>query len=382
MGRKIRVNAVAVAARIVIMAACSASLAAQGQSTLPEGNGRAAVERMCTRCHQLDVITGQRLSQPRWAAKVDEMVALGAQGSDSDIQQVVAYLAANFGSGSSAVSSAGPATAESTLPPATVPASITDRYDVKGDGGVTYERILHAAQEPQNWLTFNGTYRSNHYSLLDQITPANISNLELKWVFPSRSLDAYEATPLVVDGVLYTMQGDNVVALDAVTGRLFWIFRYEGASDVRLCCGRVNRGVAILGTTIFVAEADNHLIAIDSRTGKAIWNRTVAKTSSGYSMTGAPLALKDKVIVGIAGGEYGVRGFIEAFDARSGKEDWRFYTIPAPGEPGADTWERGLMETWRRRRVAHRFFRSRSKPALLGSRQRWAGLQRRCASRR
>src|SRR5579863_5508700 len=104
----------------------------------------------------------------------------------------------------------------------------------------------------------------------------------------------------------------------------------EGASDVRLCCGRVNRGVAILGTTIFVAEADNHLIAIDSRTGKAIWNRTVAKTSSGYSMTGAPLALRDKVIVGIAGGEYGVRGFIEAFDARTGKEDWRFYTIPAP----------------------------------------------------
>jgi alcohol dehydrogenase (cytochrome c) len=331
-------------ARILILAACSAALAAHGQAPLPEGNGKAAVERMCTNCHQLDVITGQRLSQPRWAAKVDEMVALGARGSDSDRQQVVAYLAAHFGNGSSTMTSAGAATVESAplpdpaSPLATAPASITSRYDLKGDPGVTYQRILHAALEPQNWLTFNGAYRSNHYSLLAQVTPANIHNLELKWVFPSRSLDAYEATPLVVDGVLYTMQGDNVVALDAVTGRLFWIFRYDGASDVRLCCGRVNRGVAILGTTIFVAEADNHLIAIDARTGKAIWNRTVAKTSSGYSMTGAPLVLKDKVIIGVAGGEYGVRGFIEAFDARSGNEDWRFYTIPAPGEPGGDTW--------------------------------------------
>ena len=179
---------------------------------------------------------------------------------------------------------------------------------VASKAGVTFERLLRASAEPQNWLTFNGSYQSLHYSLLNQITPANAKDLELKWIFQARWLDSYEATPLVVDGVLYTLQGDDVVALDATTGRLFWIYRYTPAPDNSLCCGRISRGLAILGNTVYLATVDAHLIAIDAKTGEVLWNTTVARAASGYSMTLAPLAVKDKVLIGVAGGEYGIRG--------------------------------------------------------------------------
>src|SRR5215469_8611448 len=203
---------------------------------------------------------------------------------------------------------------------------------------VTYDRLLNANKEPQNWLTFGGTYQSVHYSLLNQVTPENAKNLELKWVFQARSLDPYETTPLVVDGVMYTMQGNDVVALDATTGRLFWIYRHAVSSDAKLCCGTISRGLAILDNTVYLAGVDAHLIAIDARTGHAIWDKEVAKAASGYSITLAPLAIKNKILVGVAGGAYGIRGFIAAYDARTGKEDWRFNTTAGPGEPGHESW--------------------------------------------
>jgi alcohol dehydrogenase (cytochrome c) len=216
---------------------------------------------------------------------------------------------------------------------------------------VTFERILNANKEPQNWLTYGGTYSSTHYSLLDQITPANAANLEVKWVWQAHWLDPYETTPLVVDGVLYTMQGNDVVALDAATGRMFWIYRYTPASDAVLCCGRISRGLAILGDTVYLAAVDAHLIAINAKTGKALWDTTVAKTTSGYSMTLAPLVIKDKVLVGVAGGEYGIRGFIAAYNAKTGKEAWKFYTVAGPGDPnqsswGGDSWKHGGGSVW------------------------------------
>ena len=187
-------------------------------------------------------------------------------------------------------------------------------------------------------MTFGGTYQSLHHSALTKITRENAKNLELKWVFQARSLDPYETTPLVVDGVLYTMQGDDVVAVDATNGRLFWIYRYTPEAAARLCCGRISRGLAILGDTLYMAGVDAHLIAIDAKTGTPLWNTTVASTASGYTMTDAPLVIKNKVIVGVAGGEYGIRGFIAAYDARTGKEQWRFYTTAGPGDPGERTW--------------------------------------------
>jgi alcohol dehydrogenase (cytochrome c) len=204
---------------------------------------------------------------------------------------------------------------------------------------VSSDRLLHSSVEPQNWLTYSGDYSSRHYSLLQQISPANVKDLELKWVFQAQSLQKFESTPLVVDGVMYVTQApDDVVALDPKTGRAFWVYHYSPSPDAKPCCGRVNRGVAMLGDTLFMATIDAHLIAIDSKNGHPVWNAEVADAAAGYAMTLAPLVIKDKVLVGVAGGEYGIRGFIAAYKAKSGEEAWKFYTIPGPGEPGHETW--------------------------------------------
>jgi len=217
---------------------------------------------------------------------------------------------------------------------------------------VTSERLLHANDEPQNWLTYSGSYASQRYSALQQISATNVKNLELKWVFQAQSLQKFESTPLVVDGVMYLTQSPNdVVALDAKSGRVFWLYHYAPSPAARPCCGIVNRGVAILGDTLFMATVDAHLVAIDSKNGHALWNVKLAEAAAGYAMTMAPLVVKDKVIVGVAGGEFGVRGFIAAFEAGTGKEAWRFDTIPKPGEPGHESWrgrdwEHGSAAVW------------------------------------
>jgi len=205
---------------------------------------------------------------------------------------------------------------------------------------VSYDRLLRAASEPRNWLIYSGTYASQRYSLLNQITPANAARLEQKWMFQNQVFGAWQSNPLVVDGIMYVTERPNdVLALDAKTGRVFWMYRYTPSPDARVCCGANNRGVAILGDTLFMGTLDAHLIAIDATTGRPRWNIALADVKLAYSITLAPLVVKDKVIVGVGGGEFGIRGFIAALDARTGKEAWRFYTIPGPGEPGHDTWK-------------------------------------------
>ena len=176
-----------------------------------------------------------------------------------------------------------------------------------------------------------------------------MKNLNLEWVFQVRSLgaaDKFEATPLVVDGVMYTVSPPNdVVALDAVTGRQFWRYNYTVAQEARPCCGRVNRGVAILGNTLFMGTLDGRVVALNAKTGEVLWNVAIDRPEAGYALTVAPLVVKDKVIVGPAGGEFGIRGYILALDPKTGKELWRFYTIPAPGEPGSETWS---GDAWKR----------------------------------
>ena len=184
-----------------------------------------------------------------------------------------------------------------------------------------------------------------------------------------QSLEKFEATPLVVDGVMYTVQAPNdVVALDAATGRVFWIYPYAPSTLARLCCGRVNRGLAMLGDTLFMGTIDGHLIAIDAKTGGLVWNVAVggARPEAGYGFTVAPLVVKDKVIVGSAGGEYGIRGFLAAFDAKTGKEAWRFNTIPGPGETRSRNLGGRFLEERRRLRLGHRLVRSRSEPDYWG----------------
>jgi alcohol dehydrogenase (cytochrome c) len=217
---------------------------------------------------------------------------------------------------------------------------------------VTFERILNAAREPQNWLSYSATLDNQRYSRLDSINTSNVASLELQWVWQARSLEKFEATPLVVDGILYTVQAPNdVIALDAATGRVFWTYHHEPAPTARPCCGRVNRGLAILGDTLFMGTIDAHLLAIDAKSGALLWDATVADSAQNYSITMSPNVIKDKVIIGTAGGDLGIRAHISAFDVKTGKEVWRFYTIPAPGEPGneswsGDSWKTGGAAVW------------------------------------
>ncbi len=210
---------------------------------------------------------------------------------------------------------------------------------------VTWERLLNAANEPENWLMYSGTLDSQRHSRLDRVHTRNVADLELKWAYQIPAIDRAETTPLVVDGVMFVTEApSNVVALHAATGRPYWRYDHELPDDLRLCCGRNNRGVAILGETLYMSTLDAHLVAIDARSGNLVWNREVAEYSSGYSKTAAPLIVKDHVVTGIAGGEYGIRGFLDSYNAETGEREWRAWTIPGPEHADNRTW---AGESWR-----------------------------------
>jgi alcohol dehydrogenase (cytochrome c) len=203
---------------------------------------------------------------------------------------------------------------------------------------VTYERLLRAPSEPHNWLTYSGSYQSWRYSSLDQINRENVGNLRVAWVKQMPTSHRIEATPIVVDGIMYVSEPpSNVYALDAATGRPYWHYK-RNLPAYNVCCDAVNRGVAVLGDRVFVGTVDAHLVALHAKTGAVLWDVELADRKQGYSNTGAPLIVKDMVITGIAGGEYGIRGFLDAYDIKTGKRRWRFNTIPAPGEKGHETW--------------------------------------------
>lgn len=214
-------------------------------------------------------------------------------------------------------------------------------------GGVTYQRLLNARAEPHNWLMYWGDYQGTHYSSLKNIDTTNVARLRAAWSAPVPGDTISESTPLVVDGVMYATSGGNtrtVTAMDARTGRQIWRYtrqqkvRNPGETDV------VNRGVAILGHRLFVGTNDAALVCLDARTGLLIWEIQVADTMEGFNITSPPLIVKDKIIVGHAGGEYAIRGFLDAYDV-TGKRLWRFYTIPGPGEFGNDTWKGDSWKT-------------------------------------
>ena len=215
---------------------------------------------------------------------------------------------------------------------------------------VTFERLLKSPTEPANWLTYGGDYRSHHYSSLDQITADNVHRLRAKWIYQMHR-SKVETTPIVVDGIMYvTRPPSDVIALDAETGRALWTFDYKLSARVYVCCGEVNRGLAILGNQLYLTTLDAKLISLDARSGRMLWKRDIGDPGMNYTATAAPLAVKDKIITGIAGAEGGIRGFLDAYDAKTGERAWRFWTIPAPGEPGSETWGAGFLHgggsTW------------------------------------
>jgi alcohol dehydrogenase (cytochrome c) len=212
---------------------------------------------------------------------------------------------------------------------------------------VTYERILQARMEPQNWLTYYGAYDGQRYSSLDQINTENVRHLRPAWVFQAGSSGmhagpstySFEAAPIVVDGVMYVSGWDGWVwCLDARTGQELWRYKHAIPFDTSLCCGNVNRGVAVAKGKVFVVTLNAHVLALDAETGKLVWDNTYGDVRAGESATVAPLVVKDLVIVGSSGGEFGVRGHLDAFELDTGRRVWRTYTVPKPGEPGSETW--------------------------------------------
>ncbi|HYA18333.1 MAG TPA: PQQ-binding-like beta-propeller repeat protein, partial [Bryobacteraceae bacterium] len=154
---------------------------------------------------------------------------------------------------------------------------------------VTFDRILHSDTEPQNWLSYSGNMMGQRYSTLTQINASNVKDLEMKWAYQARSTEKFESTPLVVDGIMYFTEAPNdVIAVDAATGRTYWVYNYIPSTDARPCCGRVNRGVAILGSTLYMGTIDGHLLALDATNGHPVWNVEVGSAKAGYAITLAP----------------------------------------------------------------------------------------------
>ena len=220
---------------------------------------------------------------------------------------------------------------------------------------ITTSDLEHASSNTSDWLMYGRDYYAHRYVDLDQINPANVNRLHPAWVFATGGDNrGLEATPLLRDGVLYvSADGSRVFAIDARTGAKKWSYDPQISDEAErvYCCGSINRGVAMYGELVFVGTMDARLVAIDKDTGAVEWETQVIDWQQGYSITGAPLVVKDMVLTGVAGGEFGIRGFVKAFDVRSGDLRWTAYTIPGPGEPGnetwpGDTWQHGGGPTW------------------------------------
>ena len=242
--------------------------------------------------------------------------------NDSDLTDLVGYL--------------GSLTGDVRGPTTTAAAAIAP------SAPITNRDLLDGLKDPTRWLSYSGTYDGQRHSPLTQITPENVNQLTAQWTFQTGQLGSFQTTPIVIDGVLYvTGFNNNAWAIDARTGRTIWRYRRELPEDLKLCCGAVNRGFAVLGDRLFMSTLDAHLIALDMKTGTPLFDVELAEHSQGYSATVAPLVVKDKVIVGVAGAEYGIRGFIDAYDVNTGTRAWRFYTVAGPGDPGARSWPQG-----------------------------------------
>jgi PQQ-dependent dehydrogenase (methanol/ethanol family) len=215
---------------------------------------------------------------------------------------------------------------------------------------VNESRIIHADREPGNWMTYGRTYDEQRFSPLNRINDRNVAQLGLAWFFDLDTKRGQEATPIVVDGVMYfTSAWSKVFALNAVTGQLLWSFdpKVPGDWAVNACCDVVNRGVAAWNGKIFLGTLDGRLIALDAATGQRVWETLTIDRSSRYTITGAPRVVKGKVLIGNGGGEFGVRGYISAYDAETGNLVWRFYTVPGdPSQPFESPALEKAVPTW------------------------------------
>lgn len=212
---------------------------------------------------------------------------------------------------------------------------------------VTEERLLNADKDPANWLIYGRTYDSNRYSPLKQVNAANVKKLVPKFSYSLGTLEGQQVTPSVNNGIMIVAVSQQYVdAIDTRTGQRLWRYEIKLPADIAqyACCGLVTKGVGLFEDKVYVAALDARLIALDAKTGKPVWEKQVEDYKNGFTLTMAPMVAKGKVVVGVAGGEFGIRGFIQAFDARTGKEAWKASTVPGPGDEGFETWGK---ESWK-----------------------------------
>jgi alcohol dehydrogenase (cytochrome c) len=200
---------------------------------------------------------------------------------------------------------------------------------------VSQAKLDAAAKDGTNFLHSNGSYEQTRYYPANQINAENVAKLKPAFIFQTEVLESMETAPIVVDGIMYlTTSYNHVYAIDAATGKEFWHYKHKQGPVTTYCCGPNNRGVAILDGQLFMGTLDAKLISLDAKTGKVLWSTQIADPELGYSETMAPVAVNGKVLIGTNGGEYGVRGFVKAFDAKTGALTWTFYSIPERGHEG------------------------------------------------
>jgi alcohol dehydrogenase (cytochrome c) len=214
---------------------------------------------------------------------------------------------------------------------------------------VTSEDLVKAQENTGEWLTYGRDYRNWRYSPLKEITPDNAAKLSPVWAMSTGGkFGGLESTPLFRDGVLYfSADYARVFAVDAKSGNIVWRYEpeYEQGFDAMLCCGPIHRGLALKDDMVFVARLDAKLVALNRADGKVVWEAKIDEWKNGVTTNSAPLVVKDHVIIGVSGGEYGVRGYLKSFNAKTGALEWQTFTVPAPGEPGSETWPKD--DTWK-----------------------------------
>ena len=316
------------------------SILVPDSSDVVVARGKAGFERQCSSCHGAGAqggvappLVGRPLRHGDGDWALFRAVSRGFAGtampafrlSGEERWSLVAYLRSLRMAGST---------------PATSAAAVLDSL-----AEVKSENLLAGRRDSANWLTSAGAYDSWRYSLLSEINRNSVARLHLLWIRQLAGVERLETVPLAADGVLFVSTPENGVrALDAESGAVLWSYD-PIVRPVSVCCGKVNRGLAMLGHTLFLATLDARLMALDARTGKRLWDVSAANPKEGYSFTSAPLVVGDLVLVGSAGGENPTRGFIDAYDANTGERRWRFYTIPERGKPGNETWSGDSWKT-------------------------------------
>ncbi len=318
----------------------------------PQNPGARQFATNCAGCHGLDGSGSAKgaaiATLPRVLALSDADLARivhdgvpgkGMPGSpqlgEANTQAVVRYLRTL-----QSASSAEPMAQSKPSSPAQ-PQAISNTSDEQA-GAVeidVQQRDLNQKEAKENWVSYNGDYTGRRYSAMNEVTPANAATLKKQWAFHTTGAGVMQVTPVVVAGIMFITRSNDAWALDAKTGKQLWHHTHpvsDGLIDD--ASGHINRGVAILGARLYMETDNAHLLCLDARTGSMIWDVAYATGNKNYGATSAPLIVKDKVLVGTSGGDDGVRGFIAAYDAQTGKETWRFWTIPAPGEKGSESW--------------------------------------------